>query len=65
MNEADHGNQAADLFLEVALENAKRVTGKERLTGFCQNGCGEPTQGAFCSAPCRDDFTKRERMRRP
>lgn len=27
MNEADQGNQAADLFLEVAIENAKRVTG--------------------------------------
>jgi len=53
MNEADQGNQSADLFLEVAIENAKRVTGNERLTGFCLNRCGEPTAGAYCSKECR------------
>jgi len=65
MNEADQGNQSADLFLEVAIENAKRVTGNERLTGFCLNRCGEPTAGAYCSKECRQDAVSRERMRRP
>lgn len=63
MNEGDYGNQAADLFREVAIENAKRVTGNERLTGFCLNNCGEPTRGAYCSPECRTDAAKRERMR--
>lgn len=64
MNEGDLGNKAAALFLEAALENAKRATGNERLTGFCQNDCGEPTRGAYCSASCREDHTKRMRMKR-
>lgn len=60
----DDANKLADLHLEVAVENAKRVTGNERLTGWCQNtGCGEGTEGAFCSAECRRDFNARERMR--
>lgn len=63
MNEGDLGNKAADEFLEAALQNAKRVTGNERLTGFCQNDCGTSTQGAYCSAECRRDATMRERMR--
>lgn len=63
-DEIDQANHMADLHLEVAIENAKRVTGNERLTGWCQNDCGLPTRGAFCSPTCREDFTRRERMKR-
>ena len=63
-NEGDLGNQAADEYLQAALDNARKPTGNERLTGFCQNGCGEPTSGAYCSKECRTDHTKRVRMNR-
>jgi len=62
-NEGDLGNKAAEEFLQQAIDNAKTVSGNERLTGFCR-WCKEPTAGAFCSAPCRDDYTKHERMKR-
>lgn len=62
-DEIDKANELADLHLEAAIYNAQRVTGNERLTGFCR-WCGELTAGAFCSAPCRDDHTKQERMGR-
>ena len=63
-NEGDLGNQAADEYLQSALDNARKAAGNERLTGFCQNGCGESTAGAYCSKECRSDHTKRERMNR-
>ena len=53
--------ELADLHLEAALVNA-RLTGNESLTGKCK-WCSEPTRGAFCSAECRNDYTKREHMR--
>lgn len=58
----DDANELAELHLKAAIDNA-RVTGNEKLTGWCQNGCGEPTRGAFCSPECRNDAVKRERMR--
>ena len=63
MNEGDYGNQSAELFRRAALENARKQE-SVRLTGFCQNDCGEPTRGAFCSAECRNDFNARQRMKR-
>lgn len=60
----DDANELADLHLEAAIYNAQKVTGNERLTGWCQNDCGEPTRGAYCSAECRNDAAKRERLRR-
>jgi len=61
-NEGDYGNQAAELFRRAALENARKQE-SVRLTGFCQNDCGEPTRGAFCSAECRADYNARQRMK--
>ena len=60
----DQANELAEMHLKAAIKNAQNATGNERLTGFCQNGCGERTHGAFCSAECRSDFNKREAMRR-
>lgn len=63
MNEGDYGNHAAELFRRAALENARKHE-SVRLTGFCQNDCGEPTRGTFCSAECRADYNARQRMKR-
>ena len=57
----DDANELADLHLQAALDAAK-VTGNERLTGAC-HWCDEPTRGAFCSASCREDANKHERMK--
>lgn len=62
-NEGDHGHVAEEFFRQMAIENARNATGNERLTGFCQNDCGERTHGAFCSADCRNDFNARQRMK--
>lgn len=59
----DQANDLAEMHLKAAIKNAKNATGSQMLTGFCQNDCGERTHGAFCSAECRGDFNKRERMR--
>ena len=63
-NEGDQAHEAEELFRQHALEAAKRETGNEMLTGFCQNtGCGERTAGAFCSAECRRDANAMARMK--
>lgn len=46
---------------QQAIYNATRVTGNQHLTGWCQNDCGEPTAGAYCSKECRRDHTLRMR----
>lgn len=55
-DEIDKANELADLHLQAALDAAK-VTDNEKLTGYCQNDCGMPTRGAYCSKECRRDHT--------
>lgn len=43
-NEGDYGHRAEEFFRQMAIENARNATGNERLTGFCQNDCGERTE---------------------
>lgn len=63
-DEIDKANDLAEAERQQAIQNVMRVTGNERLTGYCQ-WCKEPTRGAFCSATCRNDHTKHERMKWP
>lgn len=58
----DKANELAELERQAAIYNAMSVTGNERLTGYCQ-WCKEPAHGIVCSAECRDDMNKAERMR--
>lgn len=58
----DQATELTELLLNAAIASAQNATGNERLTGFCR-WCGDPTPGAFCSAPCRYDMNKAERMR--
>jgi hypothetical protein len=47
---------------EMMLSQSLRVRAKvPELTGFCLE-CDEPTEGAFCSKECREDYEKRERL---
>ena len=54
--------EEAELVTEMMLQQslAKRQKVPEK-TGFCLE-CEEPTQGAFCSKECREDFETRDRM---
>ncbi len=61
-DDIDKANELAEIQRQAAIQSAISVTGNERLTGYCQ-WCKEPTQGAYCSAPCRNDHTKYERLR--
>ena len=60
-NEGDLGNEAAELFLQAALDAAK-ATGNERLhyCGRCWN-CDAPLEKErFCDKDCLFDFELRQ-----
>jgi hypothetical protein len=57
----DRGNDAAEVFLDAALRNRKKVP-ELPLTGYCHN-CGTATQARFCDVDCRDDFEKHAHAR--
>jgi len=61
-DEADVGNDNAELFLAAALANRKRMY--LQACGHCYY-CDETVQrGAlFCSSECRDDHQKEQRIR--
>lgn len=48
----------SEMMLQESLSKRKAVPEK---TGFCLE-CEEPTEGAFCSKECREDFEARERI---
>lgn len=60
---ADHIDSAeneVEAYLELARNARKKVPEK---TGEClAPGCGEPTEGAFCSRECREDYEKMVRL---
>lgn len=55
---ADQGNEAAELFLEVAKRNHKPAPVQHGV-GFCLN-CGAEVEGdkRWCSVECRDDHQR-------
>jgi len=64
-DDIDRAQELEELQRKMALD-AMKVTGNERLTGWCQNDCGMPTKGAYCSKECRRDhelILRNERMR--
>jgi hypothetical protein len=55
----DQATEQAELMLQSALRNRLKVPEK---TGFCL-ACDEPTDGAFCSAECREDHERILKMK--
>lgn len=49
----------SNLILEEALRRKAKVPEK---TGFCL-ACEEPTEGAFCSKECREDYERIARLK--
>jgi hypothetical protein len=49
-----------ELMLQESLSKRQKVPEK---TGLCLE-CEAPTEGAFCSRECREDFEARERINR-
>ena len=49
----------SNLILEEALRRKAKVPEK---TGFCL-ACDEPTEGAFCSKECREDYERIARLK--
>ena len=50
----DEAERFTNLFVQEALSKKLKVPEK---TGFCL-ACEEPTEGAFCSAECREDYER-------
>jgi hypothetical protein len=48
-----------EMLLAESLRIRARVPEK---TGFCL-ACEEPTEGAFCSGECREDYERLERLK--
>ena len=48
----------SEMMLAESLRKRAKVPEK---TGFCL-ACDEPTEGAFCSAECRVDYERIERL---
>lgn len=56
----EDADAAQALYIQNAIANKKKVPEK---TGFCL-ACGEPVEGVFCDAGCREDYEKMEKMRK-
>ena len=50
---------ATEMMLQESLSKKMPVPEK---TGFCLE-CEEPTEGAFCSGECREDYEHRARIK--
>jgi hypothetical protein len=58
----DEAERYVELLMKEGLANRPKVPEK---TGVClARDCGEPTEGAFCSKECREDWEKVERLRK-
>jgi hypothetical protein len=55
----DEAERFTNLFVQEGL--AKRAKVPEK-TGFCL-ACEEPTEGAFCSKECREDYERLEKLK--
>lgn len=57
-DEADKGNEAAELFLRAALSKRQRAPGGDAI-GTCLN-CGAlcDAPARFCDIECRDDYDR-------
>ncbi len=55
----DDAAKTTELLFQEALRNRAKVP---ENTGFCL-ACEEPTQGAFCSGECREDYERLEKIR--
>lgn len=60
-DEADRGNEAAELFLDAAMKNRKQAVIPAGI-GMCLN-CGEDVEGEnrWCDNDCRQDWEKRNK----
>jgi hypothetical protein len=54
----EEADKITAMMLEESLAKRKAVPEK---TGFCLE-CEHPTEGAFCSKECREDYETRERI---
>lgn len=55
----DEAARTSELILQEALRTRAKVPEK---TGFCL-ACDEPTEGAFCSGECREDYERIARLK--
>lgn len=55
----DDAAKTTELLFQEALRNRAKVPEK---TGFCL-ACDEPTEGAFCSGECREDYERIARLK--
>lgn len=54
----EEASAITEMMLQESLSKRKKVPEK---TGYCLE-CEEPTEGAFCSKECREDYEHRQRI---
>lgn len=58
-DEADRGNDTAELLLQVALRNTQRAGTPTAGLGFCLNcQCEVEGDARWCGVECRDDYLR-------
>lgn len=55
----DEAAQVTEMLVQEAMRKRLKVPEK---TGFCL-ACDEPTEGAFCSRECREDYERIARLK--
>lgn len=60
MDDIDRAAATTDFLLAKSLD-CRRQEGPQ-ATGVCLN-CGEPSDGRWCDADCRDEWTQEQRLK--
>jgi hypothetical protein len=55
-------DEAAAVTEMLLAESLRKRNAVPEKTGFCL-ACEEPTEGAFCSKECREDYERLERLK--
>ena len=61
---ADDAAEVTEMNLKISMQNARSNSSQKKFTGFCRNCEDNIITGGFCDQDCRDDYQKREHLKR-